>query len=152
MMKKTIIAFLLTAGLALGAKAQEEKKDKITEAEVPQAVLTSFTNTFANATDVEWKKKDMDYKVSFDLYNTEQHAMFDASGTLLSQGKEITEADLPEAVSSAIKRDHPQHRVDEVYTVVKDGTTSYKIELDGSPDLKVKYSADGTKLEDKKKD
>ena len=150
MMKKTILAFLLMAGITLGVKAQEEKKEKISDAEVPQAVQTAFSSTFANATDVEWKKKDMDYKVSFKLNNAEQHAMFDSSGTLLSQGQKIQESDLPAAVASAIKRDHPDHRVGEVYTVVKDGTTNYKVELNGSPDLKVKYSADGTKLEDKK--
>ena len=149
-MKKTIMAFLLIAGITLGVKAQDDKKEKISDAEVPQAVQTTFSSTFANATDVEWKKKDMDYKVSFKLDNTEQHAMFNSSGTLLSQGQKIREADLPSAVASAIKKDYPNHRIDDAYTIVKDGTTSYKVELDGSPDHKVKYSADGTKLEEKK--
>ena len=150
MMKKTIMAFLLMAGITLGVRAQEEKKEKISDADVPQAVQTSFKSTFANATDVEWKKKDNDYKVSFKLNNAEQHAMFDSSGTLLSQGQKIQESELPAAVSSAIKKDYSDHRIDEAYTIVKDGTTTYKVELDGSPDVKVKYSADGTKLEDKK--
>ena len=39
--------------------------------------------------------------------------------------------------------------VDDVYTVVKDGTTSYKVTFDGSPDRKVMYSSDGTMIKDK---
>ena len=154
MMKKTILAFLLMAGVTLGVKAQDQKtqdqkKEKVSSTEVPAAVQTSFSSNFANATDVEWKKKDADYKVSFEINDVDHHAMFTSTGTLIWKGEEIQEAAIPAAVMTALKKDHPNHRIDDAYTIVKDGTTSYKISLDGNPDLKVKYSADGTKIQDK---
>ena len=153
-MKKTILAFLLMAGVTLGVKAQDQKtqdqkKEKVSSTEVPTAVQTSFSSNFANATDVEWKKKDADYKVSFEINDTDHHAMFSSTGTLIWKGEEIQEAAIPPAIITALKKDHPNHRIDDAYTIVKDGTTSYKISLDGNPDLKVKYWADGTKVQDK---
>lgn len=147
-MKRTIMAFLLMVGLTLGVKAQD-KKMKIDKKDVPQAVMDSFNSTFANAKDVEWKKKGSDYKVSFEMNDTDHYAMLNSSGTVVSQGQEIPESQLPTEISNAIKKDHPNHRIDDVYTVVKDGTTSYKITLDGSPDLKVMYASDGTMIKDK---
>ena len=147
-MKKTILAFLLLAGVTLGVKAQDDKA-KVATKDVPQEVMTAFTGTFANATDVEWMKKDADYKVSFEIGGVDQHAMFSSAGKLISQGKEIKEAELPEAVKSAIKKDHPNYRIDDAWTIEKDGTTSYKVSLDGSPDKKVKYSAEGKILDEK---
>lgn len=156
MLKKTIMAFLLITGLTLGVKAQDQKttdqkkeKNKISSTEVPAAVQTSFSSTFANATDVHWKKKDADYKVSFEVNDVDHHAMFSSTGTLIWKGEQIQEAAIPPAIITALKKDHPNHRIDNAYTIVKDGTTSYKISLDGNPDLKVKYSADGTKVQDK---
>jgi hypothetical protein len=148
-MRKTILAFLLIAGITLGVEAQDDKT-KVSTKDVPQAVTAAFTSTFASATDVEWMKKDADYKVSFEIGDVDQHAMFSADGKLISKGKEIKETELPEAVKAALKKDHPDHRIDDVWSVEKDGTTSYKISLDGSPDKKVKYSADGQALEHKK--
>ena len=147
-MKKTIMAFLLVAGITLGVKAQD-KKMKIDKKDVPQAVTESFNSTFANAKDVEWKKKGNDYKVSFEMNDTEHYAILNSSGTVISQGQEIPESQLPTEISNAIKKDHPNHRIDDVYTVAKDGTTSYKVTLDGSPDRKVMYSSVGTMIKDK---
>jgi hypothetical protein len=148
-MKKTILAFLLLAGITLGVKAQDDKT-KVNTKDVPQEVMTAFTSTFANATDVEWMKKDADYKVSFEIGGVDQHAMFSSAGKLISQGREIKEAELPEAVKSAVKKDHPNYTIDDAWTIEKDGTTSYKISLDGNPDKKVMYSADGQAIEHKK--
>lgn len=142
------------AGVTLGVKAQDQKsqnqkKEKVSSTEVPAAVQTSFSSNFANATDVEWKKKDTDYKVSFEVNDVDNHAMFSSTGTLLWKGEEIQESAIPPAVITALKKDHPDYKIDDAYTIVKDGTTSYKIKLDGTPDVKVMYSADGTKITDK---
>ena len=147
-MKRTIMALLLVAGITLGVKAQD-KKMKIDKKDIPQAVTESFNSTFANAKDVEWKKKGTDYKVSFEMNDTEHYAILNSSGTVISQGQEIPESQLPTEISNAIKKDHPNHQIDNVYTVVKDGTTSYKVTLDGSTDRKVMYSLDGTMIKDK---
>ena len=151
-MKKAILAFLLVSGLTLGVRAQDEKKKEISSQDVPEEVMKSFNSTFANATDVEWKKKNNEYKVSFDMNGIEHHAMFNSSGTVTSQGHEISESDLPAAVATALKKDYPNHRIDEVHTMIKDGDNTYKVSLDGSPDKKVIYSPDGKMIKEKKKD
>ena len=132
-------------------KTADQKKEpqKVSSTEVPAAVQTSFSSNFANATDVVWKKKDADYKVSFEVNDVDNHAMFSSTGTLLWKGEEIQESAIPPAIITALKKDHPNYKIDDAYTIVKDGTTSYKIKLDGTPDIKVVYSADGTKITDK---
>ena len=142
-MKTIALALFLTASFGQAALAQDKEKTEIRSSDVPDAVMTSFNNNFKGTTDVEWKKKGNDYKVSFRMNNAEHHAMYNSSGTLLSQGQKISESELPAAVQNALKKDYPNHKVDEIYTLVKDGTTRYKIELDGSPDWKVVYSANG---------
>lgn len=67
------MAFLLVTGVTLGVRAQDVKKMEISSNDVPQAVKTSFNCLFANTSDIEWKKKDNDYKVSFKMNNTEHH-------------------------------------------------------------------------------
>ncbi|NEU10146.1 hypothetical protein GZH53_17615 [Flavihumibacter sp. R14] len=147
-MRKTILAFLLLAGITLGVKAQDDKT-KVDAKDVPQEVMTAFSSTFANATDVEWKKKDADYNVSFEIGDVDQHAMFTSTGKLIYKGKEIKEAELPSAVLTSVKKDHAAYKIDEAWVIEKEGKTIYKISLDGSPDKKVKYSADGKMLETK---
>lgn len=147
-MKKIIMAFLFMTGVALGVRAQD-KKMEIDKKDVPQAVMDGFTRKFADARDVEWKKKGDDYKVTFEIGNTDHYAMINSSGTIVYEGKEIPKSQLPAEIKNAIKKDYPNLRIDDVYTVEKNGNTSYRVKLDGSPDRKVTYSSAGAVVEDK---
>jgi len=148
-MKQALLAFTLMIGLTPGAIAQASKTSGIRSKDVPQAVLNTFNNRFPKATDVEWKKKGDDYNVSFDLNRIDHHATFGRSGTLQEHGKELSSSMIPAAIRAAVTRDYPQHRIDEVQTVLRNKVTNYDVSLDGRPDLKVLYSASGKLLKKK---
>jgi hypothetical protein len=153
-MKKILFAFLLSTGLVLAASAQEDKtstlQDKIKESDVPTAVQTSFKSSFPNATDVEWKMKEGKYKVKFEINGTDHMAAFGTDGKLMSKGLKIRTSELPSAVSAAVKNAYADRTIDNVYRVDKNGSVYYMVKLDGTPDTKVMYSADGQVVTEKK--
>ena len=144
-MKKIILAALLTTGLVMGAFAQELK-----ETDVPAAVKTSFKTAFPNAKDVEWKMKEGKYKVDFDIDGTDHIAAFGTDGKLISKGMKIRVSELPSAVTTSVKSAYAGRDINNVYRVDKDGTVNYLVKLDGNPETKVLYSADGQVVKEKK--
>jgi hypothetical protein len=144
-MKKILLATLLTTGLVMGAFAQELK-----EADVPAVVKTSFKTAFPNAKDVDWKMKEGKYKVDFDIDGTDQIAAFGADGKMISKGMKIRVSELPSAVTSAVKSAYADREIKNVYRVDKNGTINYLVKLEGNPDTKVLYTADGQVVKEKK--
>lgn len=151
-MKKILFATLFATGLVLGASAQDKisEQDKLKESDVPATVQSSFKSAFPNAKDVEWKMKEGKYKVSFDVNGTDHMAAFGADGKLMSKGMKIRTSELPTAVSDAVKSAHAGRNIDEVYRMDKDGTAYYLVKLSGDPETKVKYTADGQMVKEKK--
>lgn len=144
-MKKILFAILLTTGLMLGAAAQ----DKLNENDLPSAVQTSFKTAFPNAKDVEWKMKEGKYKVEFEINGLDQIAAFDADGKLLSKGMKIRVSELPAAVAAAVKASYTDSSIDDVYRVDKNGAAYYLVKLNGTPETKILYTADGRVAKEK---
>lgn len=153
-MKKILFATLLSTGLVLGASAQEAKQVKpaqeLKEADVPATVKTNFKTAFPNAKDVEWKMKEGKYKVGFEVNGTDHMAAFDADGKMLSKGMKIRTSELPSAVATAVESAYADRTIVDVYRVDKDGTVQYLVKLDGDPETKIMYSADGQVVTEKK--
>jgi hypothetical protein len=144
-MKRILLATLLSTGLGLAAFAQEVK-----ETDVPAAVKTSFKTAFPNAKDVDWKMKEGKYKVDFDIDGTDYIAAFGVDGKMISKGMKIRVSELPSAVTNAVKSSYANKDIENVYRVDKDGTVCYLVKLEGNPDTKVLYSADGQVVKEKK--
>ena len=151
-MKKIIMAFLLSTGVAIGAAAQDKEKQDIPKKDVPEVVQTSLKNSYSSARDIEWKQKDGKYIAEFEIDGKDHFAGFDANGTLVKKGMEITREELPSAVISTIQTAYAADKIDDVYKVEEDGQIKYKVELDGNPDKKLMFSADGKLLEEKAKE
>lgn len=142
----------------MGASAQTEtqtqpqSKDmqEVKESDVPATVKTSFKSAFPNAKDVEWKMKEGKYKVEFEVNGTDHMASFGTDGRLMSKGMKIRTSELPSAVSNAVKGAYADRSIDEVYRVDKEGTAYYLVKLSGDPETKVKYTADGQLVKEKK--
>jgi hypothetical protein len=144
-MKKILFAILLTTGFVMGALAQEVK-----ESDVPAAVKTSFKTAFPNAKDVDWKMKEGKYKVDFDIDGTDHIAAFGADGKIISKGMKIRVSELPSAVTNAVKSSYAGKEIENVYRMDKNGTTNYLVKLEGNPDTKILYTADGQVVKEKK--
>ncbi|MBO9201019.1 MULTISPECIES: PepSY-like domain-containing protein [Niastella] len=143
-MKKTLLAILLSAGVMMSAVAQDTK-----ESDVPTAVKTSFKSAFSNAKDVEWKKKEGNYKAKFEINGTDYIAYYSADGKIISKGLKIRRSELPAAVTDAVKNGYAGRTIDNVYRMDKNGTAYYLVKLEGDPDTKVLFTADGQVAKEK---
>lgn len=150
-MKKIIFVLVLTSGLMLGSYAQEKSQDKLNEKDVPTVIQTSFKSEFPNAKDVEWKMKEGKYKVAFEVNGLDHFAKYGTDGKLMAKGMKIRTSELPTAVATSVKNSYADRTIDEVYRVDKDGAAFYLVKLNGSPETKVMYSADGTVAKEKEK-
>jgi uncharacterized membrane protein YkoI len=150
-MKKLFLSLLLAAAIVPAAMAQQKEKVKLNPNDVPQAVKTAFQNAYSNASDVEWKMMGANYKVRFEINDKDHLAEIDPSGTIVATGMKITNSELPAAVTSAVQTGYANSKIDEAYRIEKGGTSYYMVKLDGKPDRKVVYSADGRVVKDKTK-
>lgn len=141
---------LLLSGLLLGgytASAQE-----INAAQVPASIIKAFEAKYPGATDVDWKKQGTQFKTSFDMGNTDHEAYYSSSGKLVSHSRDIKEAELPAAVRASVKKNFPNHKIDDPERIETNGVVTYKVELDGKPDMKAIFSSSGKVLSKMKDD
>lgn len=156
-MKK--ILFIAAIGLctAIGVNAQEKdmkdhkghEKMKVKEKDVPESVKSAFTSQFPGASDVDWKMKNGNYKVDFDMNGADHMAEMTQSGELVSKGMEIKKDELPAPVADAVKTGYAGNMIDEAWKVEKGGDTYYMVKLDGNPDRKLMYDAQGKLVKEK---
>lgn len=124
---------------------------KINAGQVPAPVQQAFKGKFASATDVDWKKEGNRYKASFDMGDVDHDAFYTAAGKLASHNYEIKVTELPASVQASAKTNFPKHKLDDPERIETNGTVTYKVELDGRPDMKAIFAANG-KLISKRED
>lgn len=93
----------------------------IPQSAVPAAVVSSFTASFAGATEVEWHKSSNSFEAEFNHQGQRHHAGFDDSGHQSSHSVTCINAAVPAAVLTAFRNSHPN---DNVY--------EWKLQNDGS--------------------
>lgn len=142
----TLLSGLLLIGGLSGASAQ-----KINVSQVPDPVQRSFKANYASGTDIDWKKEGNQFKASFDLGNEDHEARYTATGKLVSHCQDIPDAQLPAAVQASVKKNFPNYKMDDVDRIESNGVITYKVELDGRPEMKAIFTANGrliSKMED----
>ena len=108
-MKKTILAAVAFVFIVNTACAQ-----KIKEAEVPKAVVTSFQTHFKEAKAKSWdKEKDGSYEAEFDWNKVETSATFSADGKLQETEQEIKVSELPKTVTDYVAKNYAGHKIAE---------------------------------------
>ncbi|AZI27651.1 hypothetical protein EA772_20730 [Pedobacter sp. G11] len=136
--KSTIMAaFLLVGGIA-SSNAQD-----IDQSKVPAAVKAAFAKAYPKATDVDWEMKGGNYEADFDLGKIDHKATYMGNGKVVSFEKDIPNAQLPAAIAKSIKAKYPKGRIDDVDWINTGGKISYKVDIEGTPDVNVWYGADG---------
>ena len=93
--------------------------------------------------------KEGKYKAHFKVNDVKQVAAFDETGALVYKGVAIKESELPPSISTNTKSVYSGRTISEVYKMDKNGTVSYLVKLNGDPDTKIMYSADGQVIKDK---
>ncbi|QPH40662.1 PepSY-like domain-containing protein [Pedobacter endophyticus] len=132
-----LAAFLLLAGIA-SSNAQDIDKNK-----VPAAVKSAFMKAYPKATDVDWEMKGSNYEADFDLAKVDYKATYTSAGKAISFEKDIPNSQLPALIVKNIKAKYPQGRIDDVDLINTGGKISYKVDIEGTPDVNVWYTADG---------
>lgn len=119
--KIATIALMATATIS----AQDLKMN-----EVPSELKSNFQQNYSNATDVEWEKDDLNYKVEFDVNNMEHEIWYSKEGEVLKSEMEITDRELPKTVSLAIKNNYSDYKIDSVEVTEMKGEKTYEVELE----------------------
>lgn len=136
--KSTILAaFLLVGGIASSSAQDINQKD------VPSVIKSAFNKAYPEATDVDWEKKGANYEVDFNIGSVDHKATYTVSGKTLSFEKDIPNGKLPAVIAKNIKAKYPSGRIDDVDWINTAGKITYKIDIEGTPDVNVWYDASG---------
>jgi uncharacterized membrane protein YkoI len=113
---------------------------------------SNFQKAYPNATDVEWEKEGMNYKVEFDNDKMENEIWYSKDGSIVKFEMEITKNDLPSAISTILKTNYPEYKVDEVDLINENGKKMYEIELEKwfSEDKKILVTENGELISEMK--
>ncbi len=123
-MKKLLV---LLSGLLLGIVMAHAQN--IPQAQVPSVVLNAFKKEFPKASDIEWELKGEDYEVEFEIGFTDHEVTLDKTGKIIKHKHDIKQADLPQAIASAIAKDYAGYRASDFSKTISNGTTTYKLDL-----------------------
>jgi uncharacterized membrane protein YkoI len=132
-----LAAFFLVGGIA-SSNAQD-----IAKKNVPVAVKTAFSKAYPKASDADWKMEGSNYKVDFDLAKTDYKVTYTATGKTIAVEKDIPNTQLPAVIAKSIQTRYPKGRIDDADWINTGGKITYKIDIEGTPDVKVWYGADG---------
>ena len=93
--------------------AQETKKSKEKEVEIPAIVKENFAKKYPTAKVESWEKEDVGYEASFVLNKVESSAVFDNNGTFLEVEQEIKTAELPKTISDYCTKEYTGYKLSE---------------------------------------
>ena len=118
-----IAAFMLAATTALSA--QDLKMN-----EVPAKLQSTFIQEFPKATDREWEKDGLNYKVEFDLGKMEHEVWYDINGKVLKTEMEVPKSELPKNLADKVRSMYEGYKIDEVKIIEMDSKKNYEIEVE----------------------
>ena len=125
MKNKSIATFALTMLGVCTVFAQD-----INPNSVPANLRQSFEQHYPQASDVEWELDGQSYKVEFDNNRLEHEIWYATDGKATRAEHEITEADLPQAITSVIASNYAGYKVESVEKTTVNGSTTYDVELE----------------------
>ncbi|WP_207425580.1 PepSY-like domain-containing protein [Pedobacter sp. SYSU D00535] len=144
-MKKLWLVLTMAMGFAVSAQAQ----NAIAIDNLPTSVRAAFTKEFSPAEDMSWSSTGSNYSATFTKNNSRNYVEFSADGKLVEHRVDLKQTDLPATITSLISKEYASHTFEEAEKIVKNGVTTYEIELEGKPDYEIIFDAKGTVLERK---
>ena len=93
-------------------------------AEVPSVILNQFWSQYPDATDAEFNEIDSGYEVDFEISGVDHSAVFNSSGMILKEKKEIEWNELPPAVRQILQKEYGQKKMEDLARV-KIGEENY---------------------------
>ncbi len=144
MHSKSLILVLLAAASALTVTAKEKK---ITKAEVPAAVLDSFSKNFPSAHIKRYMTEQQNGSAVFEVESMRDKKTLDVSfttmGDILKSEEGIDTGELPPAVANAVHKMYPQATVKKAGKMTRGSNSFFEIALRNAPKKEVLFSPDG---------
>lgn len=125
MKNRNIITVAFTLLGAFSIFAQDMNPDN-----VPSNLKQNFQKSFPQATDVEWEMDGQSYKVEFDMNRNEHEIWYATDGTATRTEQELTEAELPQTIKTAISGNYAGYKVDSIEKTTVNGSSTYEVELE----------------------
>ena len=141
------IPLMFLSVLAISASACGQK---VSEADVPQAVKTAFTKQFPKADHAKWEMETKtEYEVNFKLGAEEMSATYGTAGQWLETEMDIKADALPDAVRRTLADKYAGSKVKDLSHVENPQGTFYEADLEkGETSMEVVISPDGTVIKE----
>lgn len=152
-MKNIFILFVALAFFAVPVFSQKT---------TPENVRKEFAKKYPSAQAVKWDSEEAnEWEAEFKINGTEMSASFDDKGSWLETESEISEKELPVAVTNTLKKDFSGFKTGEISTIenpkmkgfelaLKKGETSFEVVFDNSGKV-IKNTEIKKEKEDKEK-
>ena len=92
--------------------------------------MNTFQSKFPNAQDIEWEKAQENFKVEFELDQTEHTALLSPDGLLMKYKYDMLLSELPEAVSQYLESNYETNEIDDVEALNIEESIYYQVEID----------------------
>lgn len=139
---KTIIITAAVIVLSMNAASAQ----KVKEAEVPKAVVTSFQTHFKGAKADAWdKEKNGEFEAEFKMNKVEMSANFSADGKLMETEEEIATATLPKSATDYVTKNYAGTKIEEAAKITDStGKVTYEAEVKkGKEEIELLFDATG---------
>jgi Putative beta-lactamase-inhibitor-like, PepSY-like len=128
---------IFTLALLMGTACAQKQSN------IPAAVQSKLASIYPNAEEVKWGKEDADFEANFEVDDVEMSVIFDTKGTVIETETEID--NLPASIKASVGNDFSGYDIEETAKIVKNGQTTYEVELEkGETKLDAIYSVEGT--------
>jgi hypothetical protein len=118
-MKKSIF---IVAGLMISLAACAQK---VKESDVPSVVKDGFKQSYKDAKEVKWEKEGANFEAEFEVGETDQSVVLDATGNIIETEIEIKIGELPLAVKDYVAKNYKDNKIKEATKI------TYEAELKG---------------------
>ena len=152
---KSAIAFtrltLIAIGLLLASLSASAQETKISEKDVPQAVIAAFKSAYPNATVRGYAKEKEHGKLFYEIESkdgaTMRDLLYNPDGTVAEIEETVAVTDLPAEAQQAIKSKYPKAVVTKAEKVTEGDKIKYEVSArSGKKRISLSFDADGKLL------
>ena len=130
-MKTKILALLVAAMIIVNVSYA-----KSTDNNVNETVLTSFSEQFEKASDVEWLKMDGYYKATFTWNDQYLTAFYDDNGESISVARNVVLKDMPILLQTNLADEYKGYWVSDLFEYTTKDSNRYYVTIE-SADKKI---------------
>jgi hypothetical protein len=116
--------------LCLVLMGYDASAQKLSENQVPPAVIKAFKVKYSAVQNVRWEKENKDYEAGFKINEIETSVLLDVAGNFLETESEIAHNALPKAIADAVAKNYADYEIEETSRIETGGIVSYEVEVE----------------------